>query len=209
MVAQMFEQQIWPFESPLRQFKHIEPYAIQNIERFNLQIHALRDMDEKEVGLAVRNVRVGPKVKHCAEYFPSVEIDAKIQPITRGVIRVKLYIKPTFKWNNNYHGKASENFWVWVEDPDNDTIYHLETCSITRMACMKEENIELVFTIPLVEPRPSQYLVRVSSDRWMRKFVFILKHEANTCYLQMLCICIHYHSKIYNYLKVSHHIPTY
>lgn len=172
MVAQMFEQQIWPFETPLRQFKHIEQYAIQNIERFNMQIHALIDMDEKEVGLAVRNVRVGPKVKHCAEYFPSVEIDAKIQPITRGVIRVKLYIKPNFKWNNNYHGKASENFWVWVEDPDNDTIYHLETCSVTRTTCMNEENIELVFTIPLVEPRPSQYLVRVSSDRWMRKWIF-------------------------------------
>lgn len=107
------------------------------------------------------------QVKNCAEHFPCVDIDAKVHPITRGVIRVKLLIMPAFKWSNNAHGATCENFWIWVEDPENDAIYHSETFTITKLACMRNEQIELVFTIPLTEPRPPLYLVRVSSDRWM------------------------------------------
>lgn len=151
----------------MRQFKFLEPAAIVNIEKYNLRILDIRDMDEKQVGQAVRNMRQGSKIKHCADAFPMVDVESTVQPITRGIIRVKLKIKPDFKWSNTYHGNACESFWVWVEDPDSDTIYHTETCTITKAACTKEEPIELVFTIPLVEPRPSQYLVRVSSDRWM------------------------------------------
>lgn len=176
MVAQMFEQQMWPFQTALRQFKHLEPSAIANIERLNLKIYDLREMHEKQIGEAVRNMRLGPKVKQCAECFPLVDITSTIQPITRGVIRVKLQIRPDFKWNNSYNGKTLESFWIWVEDPENDCIYHTETCTITRTACFKGEFIDLVFTIPLIEPRPSQYLVRVSSDRWLRKyFLFVTK----------------------------------
>ncbi|KRT80228.1 helicase, partial [Oryctes borbonicus] len=163
LVAQMFEQQIWPFQSPLRQFKYIEGPIIQNLETHRVSIDRLRDMDEKEIGSIIRNAKAASKVKHCAEAFPILEVESNIQPITRGVIRVKLLIRPNFKWSNTYHGKMSENFWIWIEDPDNDCIYHTETCTIRKAACLKQEELELVFTIPLIEPRPSQYLVRISS----------------------------------------------
>lgn len=61
-VAQMFEQQIWPFQTPLRQFKQLEPSVIHNIERCNLQIDAIKDMSERDVGHAVRNPKAGGKV---------------------------------------------------------------------------------------------------------------------------------------------------
>ncbi|KAI4463430.1 sec63 domain-containing [Holotrichia oblita] len=146
LVAHMFEQQIWPFQSPLRQFKYIEGPVIQNIELSRLNIDRLREMDEKQIGSMIRIQKL----------------------LLKGVIRVKLSVKPNFKWSNTYHGKASENFWIWVEDPDTDCIYHSEMCTITKATCIKEEALELVFTIPLIEPRPSQYLLRISSDRWIR-----------------------------------------
>lgn len=171
LVAQMFEQQIWPFQSALRQFKYLEGPIIQNIEQINLTIDRIREMDEKQIGVMIRNAKAAARVKHCAEAFPLVEVDSIVQPITRGVIRVKLSLKPAFKWSSTYHGKSTEIFWIWVEDPDNDCIYHTETCTITKSVCVKEEPIELVFTIPLIEPRPSQYLVRISSDRWLSKSI--------------------------------------
>ena len=141
MVAQMFEQQMWPFQTPMRQFKFLEAPIIHNIEQYNLSVDRIKDMDENQVGQAVRNVRAGLKVKQCAEAFPSVTVESLLQPITRGVIRVKLYIKPDFKWSNTYHGKASQNFYVWVEDPDNDCIYHSETFTLTRAMCLNDVSI--------------------------------------------------------------------
>ncbi|XP_022899943.2 activating signal cointegrator 1 complex subunit 3-like [Onthophagus taurus] len=167
LVAQMFEQQIWPFQSALRQFKYLEGPVIGNIEQYGLTIDRIRDSDEKQIAQLIRNVKSASKVKHCADSFPSVDVESTLQPITRGVIRVKLFVKPSFKWSNTYHGKTSENFWIWVEDPDNDTIYHTESVSVTKAIVVKEDVIELVFTIPLIEPRPSQYLIRISSDKWM------------------------------------------
>lgn len=84
MVAQMFEQQLWPFQTPLRQFKHLDLNAINNLEKMNLDVYKIREMDDKLVGQAVRNFRMGPKIKQCAEYFPLVDVEAVIQPITRG-----------------------------------------------------------------------------------------------------------------------------
>lgn len=167
LLAQMFEQRLWDNQTPMRQFKFLEVSVLNNIETANLRVEDLREMDERQIGQAIRNVRLASKVQYCAFAFPTVDVEARIQPITRGVIRIKLFITPTFKWSTTYHGKATEMFWVWIEDPDNDCIYHTETINVTKNQCAKNEPIELIFTVPLVEPIPSQYLVRISSDRWM------------------------------------------
>ena len=61
-----------------------------------------------------------------------VEVEANIQPITRTVLRVRLSISPNFRWNDKVHGKSHEPFWIWVEDPDNDHMYHHEYFLLTR-----------------------------------------------------------------------------
>lgn len=167
LVAQMFEQQLWPTQTPMRQFRHLDPAIMERIEKNNVGMHDLRERSEREVGDAIRNIRAAEKVKHCAAVFPSVEVDATVQPITRGVIRVKIFITPTFKWSTTYNGKGLEMFWIWVEDPDSDNIYHTETFAVSQLLTIKGEPIELVFTIPLIEPTPTQYILRISSDRWM------------------------------------------
>lgn len=169
MVAQMFEQRMWPFEHPLKQYPDLPPIITQHLEHANMKIDDLREMDEKEIGNIIRNYKYGFKVKQYAEAFPYIEIDSTVQPITRGVVRIRLFLKPTFKWSVTGRG-AVEVFWVWVEDPENDFIYHSETCTITKNICVRDETVELIFTIPLTDPRPSQYIVRVSSDKWLREY---------------------------------------
>lgn len=158
----------------MKQFSEIPSPIIHNLSDKNIGIEDLREMDEKEIGNLIRNNRIAGKVKRFAEAFPFVEIETTVKPITRGVIRVNLFIKPMFTWTANVHGSGVEVFWVWVEDPETDNIYHSETFTITKSLCMKGESIELVFTIPLADPQPSQYLVRVSSDHWLRKYFFLL-----------------------------------
>ena len=102
-----------------------------------------------------------------AEELPLVEIEASTQPITRTVLRVRLSVKPNFRWNDKVHGKTAEPFWIWVEDPDNDHMYHNEYFLLTRKQVMSKEAQEIVFTIPIFEPLPNQYLVRAISDRWI------------------------------------------
>ncbi|KAK4887058.1 hypothetical protein RN001_003329 [Aquatica leii] len=166
-VAQAFERQMWPFQSPVRQFPEIPTSVIEHIETHNIKIEDLREVDNKDMGYLIRNHKVKKQLKHFIDSFPLLQVDSTLHPITRGVLRVKLFITPTFIWNDKIHGKACENFWLWVEDPENDTIYHSESLAITKAVCMKQETLELVLTLPLVEPRPSQYLVRVCNDRWM------------------------------------------
>ncbi|KAF5297298.1 hypothetical protein FQA39_LY12137 [Lamprigera yunnana] len=166
-VAQAFEKQMWPFQSPVRQFPDIPITVIEHIENHNITIEDLREIDNKDFGYLIRNHKVKKQLKHFVDSFPLLSVESTLHPITRGVIRVKLFITPMFVWNDKIHGKACENFWLWVEDPDTNVIYHSESLAITKAVCMKVETLELVLTLPLIEPRPSQYLVRICSDRWM------------------------------------------
>lgn len=163
----MFEHQLWPFENLMKQFAGLPPNITERLERRNAKIYALREMDEKEVGNLINNYRFASRVKRYADAFPVLQVETELQPITRGVVRVKLFIIPDFKWTTEVHGDGVLTFWVWVEDPDCNTIYHSESFTITKRICMAEDMIELVFTVPLASPPPSQYLVRISSDRWM------------------------------------------
>lgn len=69
---------------------------------------------------------MGKIVKHCVDQFPSLSIVSNIQPVTRSVLRVRLTITAEFEWNDKVHGGTSEPWWIWVEDPDNDHLYHSE-----------------------------------------------------------------------------------
>jgi hypothetical protein len=77
------------------------------------------------LGHLVHHVRMGQTIKACVQRFPSISIAASIQPITRTVLRVLLTIRPEFEWNDKIHG-SSEPWWIWVEDPDHQHIYHSE-----------------------------------------------------------------------------------
>ena len=77
-------------------------------------------------GHLVSHVKKGPEILHLVRAFPFVSLAASIQPITRTVLKVLLTITPDFEWQDRLHGSTSEPWWVWVEDADNNLMYHSE-----------------------------------------------------------------------------------
>lgn len=88
----------------------------------------------------------------------------RIQPITRGIIRIMLEIGCDFLWSDKYHGQA-EPFWIWIEDGENEYIYHSEYFILTKR--QRGESHHMDFTIPVREPLPPQYYLKAVSDRWL------------------------------------------
>lgn len=164
----MLEHQQWHTESEMRQFHILGPDIINKIEaRSGLNVHKLREMDSKEIGTIIRHAKMGEIVKRCAYEFPLLEMECSLHPITRTVLRIRLRITPDFKWNDSVHGRTSEAFWIWVEDPDTNFMYHSEYFMLTKKQVITKEPQELVMTIPLNDPQPAQYLIRATSDHWL------------------------------------------
>lgn len=166
-LSKTIDKRIWGFESPLRQFSILTPDIINKIEARKLTIDQLKEMTSQEIGHMIHHVKMGSIVKKCAHQLPRLELEATIQPITRTVLRVRLIITPDFKWDDKVHGTAAESFWIWVEDPDNNYIYHSEYYLLHKKQMFANEPLMLVFTIPIFEPLPSQYYVKAISDRWL------------------------------------------
>ena len=127
----------------------------------------MRELSGKELGIMLYNQKMGDKIKECISYLPVLDIDTTIHPITRTVLRVKITLTPSFKWNDKVHGATSEPFWLWIEDPNHNHIYHFESVSLVKKSVKLNEPQTVVFTIPIFEPLPSQYIVRLLSDRWL------------------------------------------
>lgn len=163
----MFERQIWNFMTPMRQFPIIPFDIIEKIENRGFSVPALRDMDVKEIGDVLRNLKYGSMVSRCAHEFPTLDIEATLQPITRTVLRIRIFITAAFRWNDRVHGKFAESFWLWIEDPESNFIYHSEYFQITKKQVISNDPQELIMTIPLKEPLPPQYYIRAISDTWL------------------------------------------
>jgi activating signal cointegrator complex subunit 3 len=166
-ICKSIEKQLWYFQSPMRQFESQLSYEILvKIEENKLSLDKMREMSAKELGILLRHAKMGDRVKQCLTYLPAIEIDTSLHPITRTVLRVRVVLTADFVWNDKLHGQ-SEFFWVWIEDPVHDHIYHHEYFCMQKKFVKNKEPQLIVFTIPIFEPLPSQYIVRVMSDRWL------------------------------------------
>ncbi|XP_033120994.1 activating signal cointegrator 1 complex subunit 3-like isoform X2 [Anneissia japonica] len=167
VLSKTVDKRLWPWENPLRQFPILSNEILKKLEDKNLTIDRIKDMEPNEVGHMIHHVRMGKIVKQCVQQIPSIALDASIQPITRSVLRVQLKITSEFHWNDKVHGTSSEPWWIWVEDPENNHIYHSEYFLFHKKHVVNEEEQSLVFTIPIFEPLPTQYYVKAVSDRWI------------------------------------------
>lgn len=166
-IAKMFEAQQWNFLTPLRQFDHLSFEVIEKIEVRELEIYRLQEMDVKEIGNILRDQRAAILVKKYCDELPALDVEYSLQPITRTVLRIRLRLIPQFRWDDKVHGKNSQAFWIWIEDPDHNFIYHHEYFILTKKMVCQHLKQELVVTIPLSESLPTQYLVKVTSDHWL------------------------------------------
>ncbi|KAM3873609.1 activating signal cointegrator 1 complex subunit 3 [Diretmus argenteus] len=166
-LCKVIDKRLWGFAHPLRQFSILPHTVLARLEERKLTVDKLKEMRKDEIGHMLHHVNIGLKVKQCVHQIPSIIMEASIQPITRTVLRVRLVITPDFKWNDQVHGSVGEPWWLWVEDPINDHIYHSEYFHLQKKQVVTEEPQNIVFTIPIFEPLPSQYYIRAVSDRWL------------------------------------------
>lgn len=96
-VAKMMERRVWDSQHPLRQFETLSQDILYKLEDRKLSMDRLLEMDSKEIGSLIRNERAGPIVKRNCSEFPSMDVNAEVQPITRTVLRVRLNIRPTYR----------------------------------------------------------------------------------------------------------------
>ena len=132
------------------------------LEELRVDTNKLLDMTASEVGQLLRNHKIGGKVLQLASMLPCLHVEVRVAPITRAILRVTVELTCAFELSDRYHGQA-EPFWVWVEDGENEYIYHSEQFMLTKK--QKDAPHRLEFNIPVREPLPPQYYIRCVSDR--------------------------------------------
>ncbi|XP_037640122.1 activating signal cointegrator 1 complex subunit 3 isoform X1 [Sebastes umbrosus] len=166
-LCKVIDKRLWAFAHPLRQFPNLSHVVLNRLEEKKLTVDKLKEMRKDEIGHMLHHVNIGLTVKQCVHQIPSITMEANIQPITRTVLRVRLVVTPDFRWSDQVHGSVGEPWWLWVEDPINDHIYHSEYFLLQKKQVVTEEPQHIVFTIPIFEPLPSQYYIKAVSDRWL------------------------------------------
>ena len=134
------------------------------VTRFRYTFVLTRFPHFQELGELVKVPKLGRKLHQLVAQFPKLELSGHVQPITRSILRVELKITADFQMDEKVHG-TSEPFWIIVEDVDSEIILHHEMFLLKQKFAEDEHSVS--FFVPLMEPLPPQYFVRVVSDRWL------------------------------------------
>lgn len=173
-ISLMFEKQIWNFDTPLYQFESELTRDVLDKLSFihqskNIQHYDLREMDVNEIAQFIHDKRYAPIVKRLAQTIPYVQIEASVKPITRTILTIYIDVKPDFVWDDKYHGKAAQLYWIWLTDMENNHIYHAELGRFIKKQVIKKETQRYIFTIPLLDAAylQKQYLINCTFEYWM------------------------------------------
>lgn len=163
-LCKMVNHRMWGAQSPLRQFKGIPSDIIKRIEGKDFAWERFYDLEAHAIGELIRFPKMGRRIHKSVHHLPRLDLQGHVQPITRTVLRVELTITPDFQFDEKIHGK-SEPFFILVEDVDGETILHHEYFVLKQAFSQEEHTVN--FTIPICDPMPPQYFIRVVSDRWL------------------------------------------
>ncbi|CAB3262336.1 unnamed protein product [Arctia plantaginis] len=163
-LCKMVDRRMWQSMSPLRQFRKMPEEVIKKLEKKNFPWEKLYELGPNEIGELVRAPKLGKMIHKYVHQFPKLELSTHIQPITRSTLRVELTITPDFHWDEKIHGQ-SEAFWILVEDVDSEVVLHHEYFLLKQKYCRDEHHVKLF--VPVFEPLPPQYFLRLVSDRWI------------------------------------------
>ncbi|MGH0127821.1 UNVERIFIED_CONTAM: hypothetical protein FKN15_052455 [Acipenser sinensis] len=138
--------------------------VIKKIEKKNFPFERLYDLNHNEIGELIRMPKMGKTIHKYVHQFPKLDLSVHLQPITRSTLKVELTITPDFQWDEKVHA-SSEAFWILVEDVDSEVILHHEYFLLKAKYAQDEHLV--TFFVPVFEPLPPQYFIRVVSDRWL------------------------------------------
>ena len=163
--ANMVTYKVWRSQSPLRQFKNVPEVVARKLERkSDIEWSRYADLTPSDLGELVGVPKMGRVLHKLVHQFPRLELSAQVQPITRSMLRVELTLIPSFQFDVSVHGYV-QLFHVIVEDVNCENILHHEMFSLKSRG--DEEEHVLIFSVPILEPLPPAYFVRVISDRWL------------------------------------------
>jgi len=162
--SQMVDKRMWSTQSELRQFKTLDPRIVGVLERKHLTVEQLFPLDVHQVGDAIDNSGQRKNVFTLVHKFPRLDMTASVQPITRSLLKMELTITSQFTWDEQFHGNSLA-FWVIVKDVDGELILHHEMFILKKRFATEEHNLS--FTVPLFEPLPPQYFIKIIADRWL------------------------------------------
>lgn len=164
-MCKMVEKRLWSSQSPLRQFSSIPEVIVRKLEKnSDISWERYYDLKPADLGEMVKIPKMGKTLHKYVHMFPKLELSAHVQPITRSLLKVDLTITPDFQFDVTVHD-AAQMFWVIVEDGDGDKILHYEPFTL-RMQYSRDEHL-ISFCVPMSDPVPPQYFIKVVSDRWL------------------------------------------
>uniref|UniRef100_A0A673GMM0 RNA helicase n=1 Tax=Sinocyclocheilus rhinocerous TaxID=307959 RepID=A0A673GMM0_9TELE len=163
-LCKMIDKRMWQSMSPLRQFRKLPEEVIKKIEKKNFPFERLYDLNHNEIGELIRMPKMGKTIHKYVHQFPKLDLAVHLQPITRSTLKVELTITPDFQWDDKIHG-SSEAFWILVEDVDSEVVLHHEYFLLKAKYAQDEHLV--TFFVPVFEPLPPQYFIRIASDRWL------------------------------------------
>ncbi len=163
-LCKMAERRMWLSQSPLRQFRAIPEAIARKLEKKDIPWERYYDMTPQDLGELIKLPRMGKPLHQFVHQFPKVELSVHVQPITRSLLKVELTIHPDFVFNPEVHDNGVL-FWIVVEDVDQEQTLHHEPF-LLKAAFAADEHV-VNFTVPILDPLPPQYFVRVVADRWL------------------------------------------
>ncbi|CAA7057085.1 unnamed protein product [Microthlaspi erraticum] len=164
-LSKMVAKRMWSVQNPLRQFHGLIPIEILvRLEKKDLVWERYYDLSSQELGELIRNPKMGRPFHKIIHQFPKLNLAAHVQPISRSILQVELTVTPDFQWDDKVHNYA-EPFWIIVEDNDGEKILHQEYFLLKKQYIGEDHTLN--FTVPISEPMPPQYFIRVVSDKWL------------------------------------------
>mmetsp|Transcript_22044 Transcript_22044/g.47942 ORF Transcript_22044/g.47942 Transcript_22044/m.47942 type:complete len:2140 (-) Transcript_22044:37-6456(-) len=174
-LAKSIDHRFWWFQSPLRAFEHelkknvyvaLEDSKVASGDGYNTFERAisLLDMEPTEVGQLCHCFRDGALIQKFVRMLPRVEVSCNVLPITKSTLRFHIELNPVFNWSARHHGGA-EGFWLWIEDNENNRTYHNEYILLSKRTHPETKTLEVI--VPVFDPMPQQYFIRIVSDSWV------------------------------------------
>jgi pre-mRNA-splicing helicase BRR2 len=163
--SNMIASRLWKAESPLRQFPNFPPQVARKLERkSDIEWSRYFDLPSQDLGELVGVPKLGKVLHKLVHQFPRLDLSAVVQPITHSLLRVDLTLTADFQIDVKVHGYI-QLFHIIVEDVNGAVILHHELF-ILKSSSSEEEHVVLFF-VPVLDPLPPQYFIRVFSDRWL------------------------------------------
>ena len=123
------------------------------------------DLEELVSGKGEQVRNIGKKLERMIHQIPRLQAEAIILPITRSMLSVELALHADFNYDVAVHG-SSQGFHLIVEDGDGEKILYYQYWLLK--AKYAEEVQYVNFTVPLFDPMPPQYFLRIISDTWLQ-----------------------------------------